>query len=985
MNESTTRDTPPNSNNASDDHQPLASDGELRAWRQSNERGIDSVTDSNGNGNCVGDLRRQTAVPRSSSSSTTTQSAAATSTPENNSQIIAREDGDEASKSDDGGGGDCVDLLSSNLGSAVVANFSHTTTGTSSMGLEIVDERNATNEAPMHPTQIAAYYDAMDDVARSIRNPPPGDDAEPIRDAQFLTLYQEMEDQKNSKEKQLDMNEENDEIHFGYSSEDVDVQQQPSSRGPTGTATNPSGTMATAANTLVSNNGRAHTNPGLELLQQRPVANPTTVAPIQSRQSSATDIENGQPQAALASSAPLHEVQATLVADEVYIAEQIPNHNIDEEDDNDQTHPRRRLQQRYIIPILLVIIGVMGGILGTVLLFLSRSNNSKVNENNIESGIEIGMEGGTKTTTASPSSSSSPSSSPLSSPKGSIVIWTGTDKNSFTSPSMDLSDAPSALPSTGAPTPLPTSSAPSSSPTGSNCLMVTTGTSSGGFRGGPVNVFVDSGNGYILLSVEGYVYREGETVLDQCFDTIVGVQVSNDSTNGWVGSFELSRDGKASYHQLMCSDCSGNSNAMPIAVDGNGDSLSGCLDGKNCTLTPPSTVWKQVGDTIKGDATGDGLGSSVAISGNGMIIAIGESKGEYRELSRVKIYGWNNTSSKYDPLGKPILGQSADNFGSVALSADGKTLVIGSASSSGRLNVYSLEDSTLSLIQTIESEVEGDRFGYSVSLSAKGNIMAVGAPANKNGPGCVKVFVRDNNSFNYTQLGESLIGEADGDNFGHSVAISGDGNTVAIGAPRIDSNDPIIGHAKVYRIDDDESSWTELGQDLMGDNSSSTSDHFGWSVTLSERGNILAISAPLSGSSFYVEERGLVAVYGLDSGNLSWKKRGNDIAGIKKDHLGRSLSLSADGTSLAIGAMDNDDKGLNSGRAMVYGWERSDSSYKQLGSYIRGEAAGDQFGVSIAISSTGSRLVVGGWLNDENGKDSGQVKVYEKENSPGSY
>ena len=73
-------------------------------------------------------------------------------------------------------------------------------------------------------------------------------------------------------------------------------------------------------------------------------------------------------------------------------------------------------------------------------------------------------------------------------------------------------------------------------------------------------------------------------MVDQCFDTIVGVQVRNQSSNGWTGSFELSTDGKVTYYSLICSDCTGATNTMPIAVYGDASSGIGCLNGRTCTL-----------------------------------------------------------------------------------------------------------------------------------------------------------------------------------------------------------------------------------------------------------------------------------------------------------------------------------------------------------------------------------------------------------------
>ena len=112
-----------------------------------------------------------------------------------------------------------------------------------------------------------------------------------------------------------------------------------------------------------------------------------------------------------------------------------------------------------------------------------------------------------------------------------------------------------------------------------NCLLVTTAA-----NGGLVDIFIDSGSGFVPVSTFGRLYIQGSVVVDQCFDTLVGFQVRNQSPNGWTGSFELSTDGKVTYYSLMCSDCTGTTDTMPIDVDGDAGSGSGCLNGRICTL-----------------------------------------------------------------------------------------------------------------------------------------------------------------------------------------------------------------------------------------------------------------------------------------------------------------------------------------------------------------------------------------------------------------
>ena len=111
---------------------------------------------------------------------------------------------------------------------------------------------------------------------------------------------------------------------------------------------------------------------------------------------------------------------------------------------------------------------------------------------------------------------------------------------------------------------------------------------------GSVNVFVNSGNGYVNVTALGTHYNQGEIVLDQCFDTIVGVQVNNKNSDGWTGDFELSTDGKSTYVPLICSDCTGTTITMPITVDldDNDSSLhtTWCFGGATCTLEVGSST-----------------------------------------------------------------------------------------------------------------------------------------------------------------------------------------------------------------------------------------------------------------------------------------------------------------------------------------------------------------------------------------------------------
>ena len=218
--------------------------------------------------------------------------------------------------------------------------------------------------------------------------------------------------------------------------------------------------------------------------------------------------------------------------------------------------------------------------------------------------------------------------------------------------------------------------------------------------------------------------------------------------------------------------------------------------------------------------------------------------------------------------------------------------------------------------------------------------------------------------FSQTQLGSDINGEAAGDYSGNSVSLSSDGTIVAIGANFNDGNGSNSGHVRVYEYSG--SSWSQLGADINGD---SSGDYSGRSVSLSSDGTIVAIGA--YGNDVNGSNSGHVRVYSWNGSQ--WDQLGADINGeAASDASGHSVSLSSDGTIVAIGAYGN---GGSSGHVRVY--QYSGSSWTKIGDDIDGEAAYDYSGYSVSLSSDGTIVAIGARYNDGNGSDSGHVRVYE--------
>ena len=217
------------------------------------------------------------------------------------------------------------------------------------------------------------------------------------------------------------------------------------------------------------------------------------------------------------------------------------------------------------------------------------------------------------------------------------------------------------------------------------------------------------------------------------------------------------------------------------------------------------------------------------------------------------------------------------------------------------------------------------------------------------------------------QIGADIIGDADDDEFGTSVTLSGDGLTMAIGGPFNDDSGSNSGHVQIWRRVND--SWvfdTEI--DGVGG-----SDKSGSAISLSYDGSTLAIGAA-NNDDGPGSNSGHVRVF-RDNG-ATWQQLGSAILGEASGDLsGSAVSLSADGNTVAIGAPDNDDNGGNSGHVRVF--ENIAGTWTQVGIDIDGEATGDVSGSYVAISADASIVAVGAHANDSNGQNSGHVRIYQ--------
>ena len=405
--------------------------------------------------------------------------------------------------------------------------------------------------------------------------------------------------------------------------------------------------------------------------------------------------------------------------------------------------------------------------------------------------------------------------------------------------------------------------------------------------------------------------------------------------------------------------------------------------------------WQQIGNDIDGEAEWDMSGRSIAISAGGTIVAIGApwNDGNGEDAGHVRVYnlafgqGVTIADSPWVQLGNDIDGEADfDNFGvNLDISSDGNIVAIGAPNGtngngeqSGHVRVY-LHDSVANvwtqLGSDIVGEAEGDQSGTSVAISADGTIVAIGAPWNDdngNLSGHVRVYEYD--GVDWTQLGSDIDGEAVGDQSGISVDISADGTIVLIGARLNDGNGSAAGHVRVYEYDG--ADWTQLGSDIDGE---AAIDRFGTSVAISsDNPPDLFVAIGATGNDGNGDDAGHVRVYEYDG--VDWTQLGSDIDGeAEGDMSGRSVAISADGpplgTIVAIGATGNDDNGFAAGHVRVYQYDPTTANWVQRGADIDGEAEGDAFGASVHLNNGGNVVAIGSLANNGNGDMAGHVRI----------
>jgi hypothetical protein len=465
--------------------------------------------------------------------------------------------------------------------------------------------------------------------------------------------------------------------------------------------------------------------------------------------------------------------------------------------------------------------------------------------------------------------------------------------------------------------------------------------------------------------------------------------------------------------------------------------LASCGGSSTDTTEVPLISQQQAYVKASNTAAFDQFGFSVTLSGDGDTLAVGailedsaatgiggdQADNTAADAGAVYVFARSGLIWAQQAYVKASNAGAFDQFGiSIALSQDGNTLAVGAngeasaatgiggdpadntAPGAGAVYVFTRSGTAWTQRAYIKASNTGtgDFFGSSVALSDDGNTLAVGAtreasaatgvggdPADNTAPGAGAVYVFTRSGQIWTQQAYVKASNTGaGDEFGSSIALSGDGNTLAVGAAREASAATGIGGNQadntavragaVYVYTRSGTTWTQ--QAYLKAANTGAGDLFGTSVTLNGNGNTLAVGAfgeasaatGVGGNQADDTAPGAGAVYVFTRSGAIWTqqayiKASNTAA---NDGFGNSVALTSDGNTLAVGApveasaavgIGGDQANNAAGLAgAVYVFTRSGTAWTQQ-DYVKASNTGtnDVFGSSVALSSDSSTLAVG--------------------------
>jgi hypothetical protein len=465
-----------------------------------------------------------------------------------------------------------------------------------------------------------------------------------------------------------------------------------------------------------------------------------------------------------------------------------------------------------------------------------------------------------------------------------------------------------------------------------------------------------------ILGIGDFHVGDGGTTSDaHVLGQAAYVKASNTNTGDHFGHVAISADGSTIAIGANLED------SGATMIDGNQNDETKLDSGAVYVFTRAGASWSQQA-YIKADNTdaNDQFGSAVALSADGntlvvgapledsAAVGVGGNEALNTSIDSGATYVFSRTGTTWTKAAylKGFTAVAGDNFGTVvAVSGDGLEIAVGAplhdttgpaVSAAGGVFTYHYTGTAWAVdTAVVVASTPGamNEFGYAVALSTDGMTMAVGSPfedsastgingnqtnTNAMDAGAVYTFTRSGTAWTQQAYVKSTATAAM-DKFGTAVALAGDGNTLAVGAPH-DSN--ATGAVYVYARSG--SAWSAAGSVVASNKEAG--DAFGDRVALSADGMLLAVTAPTEDSGGQPTDNSV-----MDSGALySFSRNGTMYTTgaylkAKSPSAGDQLdSVGTGGGAIVVGALfedsmatgvDNDaanDGAMDSGAAYVF-------------------------------------------------------------------
>jgi hypothetical protein len=490
-------------------------------------------------------------------------------------------------------------------------------------------------------------------------------------------------------------------------------------------------------------------------------------------------------------------------------------------------------------------------------------------------------------------------------------------------------------------------------------------------------------------------------------DGVVPVSLSDDgltvavgasNNDGTTGTSTDNRGNVRIYKYQTITDATWtNYNATNFTYDGATNNKPIVVAGGDATPVANKYYWVQMGVDIDGEASGDSSGRLISLNADGTTVAIGAHFNDGTPVAadrgHVRIYkyqtiadttwtNYNATNSTYDgatnnkpivvaggdatpvankfywvQMGVDIDGEAAGDLSGlngVSINSDGTIVAIGSSlndgttgtstDNRGHVRIYKYQ----TIADTTWTNYNATNFTYDGATNNKPIVVA--------GGDATPVA----NKYYWVQMGVDIEGEAAGDQFGRT-SISSDGTIVAVGAIWNDGTTGTAadnrGNVRIYKYQTiADTTWTNYN-----------ATNFTYDGATNNKPIVVA-----GGDATPVANK------------YYWVQMGIDIDGeASDDWYSYSVSLSADGLTVAIGGYRNDGttgtSTDNRGHVRIYKYDGI--SWNQILVDIDGEAAGDESGVHLSLSKDGTTVAIGARSNDGTTGTStdnrGHVRVYQ--------